>query len=183
MVTTPQTIFYHIPKTAGRSIEQWFRDVKDSKRFDIKSNGNCVHDFPVKERPYNHTWWCVVRNPYDRNASMYRYKVGKENQKGRFTKNYPTFEVWCKSLLFNMDPQYLNAPQWKWAEKCNLLIRFENLEEEFEQVMDLYGCFKSLPVVNTSEGMLDIDTTYTKEMKEAVYKKFEQDFIQLGYNK
>jgi hypothetical protein len=180
MISTDTTTFWHIPKTAGESVEQWFRD--NNIKADIKQYGARKHETPRADRPYNHTWWAVVRNPYDRIASMYRYKINKDGANGRFTKEYPTFQKWC--LTKNMD-QLVDtaATQWTWAEKCNLLIRFENLEEEFEQVMDLYGCFKSLPVVNSSKHRKDIDTTYTTEMREAVYKKFEQDFIQLGYNK
>ena len=86
MVTSknPPAIFWHIPKTSGESISQWFRDNIANARVDVTRGKK--HKVPMSRSSDKKTvYWAVVRNPYERCASMYRYKVGKGDE---FVKTY-----------------------------------------------------------------------------------------------
>ena len=180
MVTSenPSAIFWHIPKTSGESISQWFRD--NIENAEIGDTGRKKHKVPTSRSSDKKTlYWAVVRNPYERCASMYRYKIGKGD---KFVESYPTFESWCYSSMDrHVGHVGVTGPQWNWAKSCNLLLRYENLEEDFKQIQELYNCWEPLPVVNSSDR--SVDTVYTKEMRERVHRKYRVDFDNLGYEK
>lgn len=189
MITTktPSTTFYHVPKTGGESVMAWFKENKLKGQIKTK---NQKHTIPRGSRKKGGVWWCVVRNPYDRQQSMYRYKCMKEHREGLFGKKrkgnkggfsyaYLTFEEFCLQKGKIEALSFYN-PQWEWAKHCDVILRFENLEKDFKQIQELYDCYKPLPRVNSSTDF-EIDTTYTRAGRDAVNKRYQEDFENLGY--
>jgi len=64
-------VFIHIPKTAGISVQNWYRETYG--KFHKCMHGDVNHHVlsHVNARMKS---WCVVRNPYDLVHSWYRYK-------------------------------------------------------------------------------------------------------------
>ena len=185
MITTkdPVTTFYHVPKTGGESVMAWFRENKLKGQIKEK---NQKHTIPRGPRKKDGVWWCVVRSPYERYQSLYRYKIMKEHREGQhgkhgsFSKAYPTFESFClKKGKHGKILSFADA-QWRWAQHCDVVLRFEKLNKHFKQIQELYGCYEPLPRVNVSSDF-KVDTTYTRAGRDAVNLRYADDFENLGY--
>ena len=92
----------------------------------------------------NYFSFCIVRNPWDRAVSMYHF--AQKNDLGRLynIKTEMTFEVFCELLKDYEDDPYFIAShkQTQWMEGLyppNETLRFENLQEEFSQMLKEYN--------------------------------------------
>ena len=102
--------------------------------------------------------------------------------KNAFRKAYPTFESFCLHEGKQFKDVRPMEPQWHYAQHFDIILRLENIKKDFKQIQKLYDCWEPLSRVNVSTEFV-IDTTYTQEMKDAVYKRYEIDFEKLGYRK
>jgi hypothetical protein len=128
--------------------------------------------------------FCVVRNPYDKIVSAYKYGYGKNaSKKGLniFIKekisNFKKNERWNGCHLL---------PQHKYTQgdiKCDHILKFENLDNEFEVLMDKYNIKNiKLEKNNKSKNIIsskDLD----QESKDLIYKIYKKDFELFGYKK
>ena len=123
--------------------------------------------------------WCVVRNPWDRIVSGYHYYVGKDARILR-KNNIESFEQflrmkkWGKTLTTSM---CTFAPQ-----NIDLIIRFENLNEEFQQIQKFYNVNRKLPRKNQSEHK-HYSKYYTEQwMIDMVADKYDKDIKRFNYD-
>jgi len=193
-------IFIHIPKTAGTSIEQCLSScIKPDFPIVGYDEANKLHRqhstleqlksiYKIKIDDYFK--FTVCRNPYERAVSGYFWflKAGLLNVSTTF-KDYLLIRNGCEKL------NHLNSsqgrgdhfyPQLKYMEiegknKIDFVIRFENLQKEFDIV-----CTKiSIP----HQQLLHIKKTchkhyasyYNKETREIVEQKYANDIKYLGY--
>jgi hypothetical protein len=186
--------FVHIPRSAGTSIGHWLRANKGTSSYQEWYN----HPTLEEMQPTG-TTFTVVRNPWDRIVSLYQFSknvkvqgyphISNEwaqnyiNQLNGFTE-WPDFETWVKNLEnFKMPeifPFTMLTPQTQWANKVDLVLHYEKLDEEFITIQQLLNCYNPLLKENSSEH-IDYKYMYTSETKDLIYKWFKEDVDKWRY--
>lgn len=169
-----KSIFVHIPKTAGQSIENYLLSTLEKNRFsDGKNYLLCPNDNPNKgpqrlahlttedylkfayltEREFKEYFkFSMIRNPWARVVSFYKFRG--------FT-NLVSFNRFVNRYL----PEYFEKEYWFFRPQTdfifddneNLLVdfvgRFESLDRDFNSITEKMNIpFSKLPFDNVSEG-------------------------------
>ncbi|PHS71719.1 MAG: hypothetical protein COB22_06860 [Cycloclasticus sp.] len=176
-------VFIHINKTGGSSIEKALNIPFEHKTALEKSA-------EIGQKNWNRKLtFTVVRNPWDKVVSHYHYRV-KTNQTD-LQDNPIEFKEWVKRAYGNQDAFYYDIPkmfmpQTNWISDKNgnfmidEIIRFENLEREFNEVVKMIGKKVSLPhIKNSNRG--NFREYYDEETIEIVQKWFESDIERFDY--
>lgn len=172
-VKDPKSTFIHIPKCAGSSVRDWMMHYIIDAR-DLRPHPHRTYDELQRDVGDLGFTFCIVRNPYERALSGYQYKLQKVGDK--FLKEFPTFASFLKHGKDNNMME-----QWKYFEKANLVLRLENLHEDFKQIQDFYKKYEPLPHSNKSKHGY-WKTYFDAECKELVEKRFAKDLELLHYN-
>ncbi|MEA1989603.1 MAG: sulfotransferase family 2 domain-containing protein, partial [Pseudomonadota bacterium] len=133
--------------------------------------------------------FAIVRNPWDKVVSHYHYRV-KTNQTQLRDKPIP-FKEWVKLTYGEQVPFYFNHPEmfipqldWITDKEGNIIvdevIRFENLEQEFHDVMKKLSLNLYLPHVNSTKRGSYRDY-YDEETAEIVRSWFMRDIEYFKY--
>ena len=183
-------IYFHIPKTAGSSIEKMLEMEYDKKNILKKLNNHdntydCPayqHFIPEKLRPYiksSHKWdtyhKCVsVRNPYDRAVSSYefckkqKFIINSETSFYNFlTKAYSIVHKYdVDDDIYDLVP-FLHhfRPQKHWFQNHDLydiLIRYEHLDEDVDHLKKIINCKNKMPHILQRSDRKDIKHYYDK---------------------
>ena len=175
-----QITFIHNPKTAGTSISTWL-----DENFATKRGRKHGHHLEVKEYfPDTVFTFGVVRNPWSRLASWYNY-INHTNE---------SFEQWFVSRLhrhqtlgFATEVMWarnwysIDTPQADWfGNDINLVLRFENLEEDFQNIKKLLHCNQDLCILNANP-LYDYRQMYTDDLAELVRDVYIKDVIRYNY--
>ena len=131
--------FLHIPKTAGTSIENaaknnnllWGRFDTSLKSYKNISAWHCPQEIP----PY---CFCVIRNPFDRFISQFYHANEIKDYNSEKLNNF--IEVKIPQIKNNMniaDNHFL--PQYKFYEKCHIIISFDNLQNNLNNLMNIFN--------------------------------------------
>lgn len=188
-------ILIHIPKTGGTSIESalcgsdWWKVHPPSKHL-------TAHIAKKIYAPYWNDYFkfSFVRNPWDRLVSMlkykHHYKLSLNNQDKIVTTQY--FKYFEK---IEYDTRFFNLKQFEdFKEKSqsvymnilgreiDFIGRFENLQEDFNNVCDLLKIKSSkLPHTEKSKNRLHYREYYSEDEKNIVSKKYEKDIDLFKY--
>lgn len=196
-------LFIHIPKTAGISVQNWYRETYG--KFHKCMHGDVNHHVlsHVNARMKS---WCVVRNPYDLVHSWYRYKHQMlQESRHRDADEHAAwrkgFEYWLEHYIekinYTRDKTVRNgwneiSPskcQWDYIstngkQTVDFILKFENLQEDIEKVNFHVGCYTPISHANktiiTSRDYRKAHTSVTKKIVEKYYSKdleyFNYDF-------
>jgi hypothetical protein len=175
----------HIPRTAGCSVEEWAllhfntnvlvsndvvgRHCHESAKEALES-GNMDFTFST------------VRNPYDRLVSLFmQRRKGFPNYTKSFSEWILDLKQGKRHLVLNRflrfgfaQKPFLNAP-------IDLVIRFENLNKDFEIIQDYLKVYAPLHHVNKTLRDRDYRSYYTSETKKIVTKLVEEDLDSFKY--
>jgi hypothetical protein len=176
-------IFIHINKTGGSSVEKALNIPLEHKTALDK-----IEEIGIDKWEKRLTF-TVVRNPWDKVVSHYHYRV-KTNQTNLRDKPIG-FKEWVKRTYGDQDAFYYNnprmfMPQVDWIEDKdgNLLvdeiIHFENIDSEFNDVLQKIGRNIILPHVKKSNRG-NYQEYYDKESIEIVENWFKQDIKRFNY--
>ena len=170
-----KSIFIHIPKNAGTSIETFFANnsfrIQPNKHADI---------FEIKRKfknSYNnYRKFTIVRNPYDKMVSWDFYL------KRNLGENYDVIEFneWIKdpSKLWHIDdPINYLKPQHEWIDKTVKVLKFENLNKELNKFFEVKI---NLPITNKSNHEHYLNY-YNKESLNIIYDRYKEDFKKFNY--
>jgi hypothetical protein len=131
----------------------------------------------------------VIRNPWDKVVSQYHYRVNTNQTDLR--DNPIEFKEWVKRVYRDMDAFYYDTPlmflpqvDWVSDENGRILvdeiIHFEDLVNEFDEVLDKLGKKTSLPHIKKSDRG-DYRDYYDDETREIVQTWFERDIDVFNY--
>ena len=176
-------IFIHINKTGGSSVEKALNIPFEHKTAleKISEVGRYRWDRKLT--------FTIVRNPWDKVVSHYHYRV-KTNQTGLGDKHID-FKEWVKRAYGEKDDCYYDNPKmfmpqidWISDENGRILvdeiIRFENLDSDFNMVLQKIGKNTTLPHVKRSNRG-SYREYYDPETIEIVRNWFERDIENFGY--
>jgi len=194
------TIFIHIPKNAGTSIETFFLN----SNFNIQPEKHTtIHEIKRKfPEIYNsYRKFTIIRNPYDRIISWYFYL--KENAENLMGSDIPTlmsepslsssaikpitmidveFIEWIKKP-FKFWPQppfshYLD-PQHIWLDKTVMILKYENLKKELNEFFEKEI---NLPITNKTKHD-HYSNYYNRESLDIINDRYKEDFEKYNYKK
>lgn len=201
-------IFIRIPKNASTSMYSHLGDFNLIKKYENNFNEllkNKVYKgwfSPTHAKPNeiakilggavrNYMSFAIVRNPYDRMVSMYRFAV--ENDLGKIynLKSDIGFVEFCEILndkYSNNDKSFIAThSQTEWTEgifQPNFILKFENLQEDFSKMLDecnIKHISKSIPHENATKRSAYQDY-FNDRCKKLTSKIFEKDLDTFKYS-
>ena len=208
-------IFIHIPKCAGTALKNHlsgefsYKDIEIGgsdhaeaialyyeEKFQLKKHSTWLeirnvvgdHDY---ERFFK---FCVMRNPYDRIYSIYRFLqfTWRQWPGSEIMDTFSSFEDFALSDFFQSEgPDRIFNPQATWiADQSNRImvdcvLKSSNLEEETRQIasnLGLKGPIDYLQVLNVSLGSnLNKEELFSNPViRNAIENKYERDFLLLS---
>tara|TARA_R110002110_G_scaffold47286_1_gene142190 strand:+ start:914 stop:1450 length:537 start_codon:yes stop_codon:yes gene_type:complete len=171
-----KTIFIHIPKNAGTSIEEYFGN--KSVRIQPEKHADIYEIKKKFKNSYNnYRKFTIIRNPYDKMVSWYFYL--KRNL-GDY--NVIEFNNWIKdpSKFWHInDPISYLKPQYEWINNTVEIIKFENLNKELNK---FFNEKINLPIINKSNHKHYLEY-YNKQSLNIIYKRYKKDFEKFNYKK
>ncbi|MBL4766644.1 MAG: sulfotransferase family 2 domain-containing protein [Rhodobacteraceae bacterium] len=208
-----KTVFVHIPKTAGQSIEMVFlRDLgltwkersvlhmlrnkdpeKGPKQLGHLYASEYVRCGHISQDNFaKYTKFTVVRHPYDRVISEYRYRVMT-----RIRRNNPRDEVldFDAFIRRDADGEFTDmarhlVPQTRYIFDKNgqclvdRILRFETLSQDIGSLfIQLFGSARALPYRNKSRAEYGLTPdNLTQEQKQVLQVRYRRDFEAFNYN-
>ena len=199
--------FIHIPKNAGSTINVIFKkhlgmDMgrnyflnKHQKYSDIKKKYKIsLHHIPPKyfedSSPYqNKELFCIVRNPYTRMISEYKYYQDYYKTCEKITPQGLNKFIQKIPKLQKKNPWIYDGhliPQSVYVEGIDIkeenILKFERLEEDFEKLKTRYQ-MPDLKLTHhrKSPGKLDV-SDYTPESIDIINNIYSSDFTKFNYS-
>jgi len=189
-----KTGYVHIPRTAGTSISSWLmRNISGS----LKPKNHESHESAsllLKEYPEINYFFTIVRNPWSRAVSMYRFhttKVPKEINLDFFSNDVKAFDEFkqkVKSISFEeYVTEYINFPsnawynitttQTKWLDlPMDLIVKYENLNIEFEKIQKLFR--NNSPLLHLNKHNHPNENHYTSFYNEYTKKRIAEIYAE-----
>ena len=195
-------LFIDITKTAGTSIIQTFKNNYPDQNWQGKHHsiknflGDVTCSTLTDEIIKNYRTFTVVRNPFDRILSLYIW--GIDPQIGDYTSE-KNFESFVKSVRDNKYSEFNKVryrTQLDWITdkekivRVDNILRFENLQEDFDKLMSVYNLKKmNIEKINTGEEKLkkigklkkNYREYYNQEIKEIVENLYKEDIEYFNY--
>jgi hypothetical protein len=190
--------YVQIPKTAGTSVGLWLKDHKGTSTYTE------WYDHPVKndinKKLGKNFSFSIVRNPWSRMISLYFFlknwtspnpdistEDSEDSRKILYYINeyddgqFPPFDKWIKnSKQFKTLPWIwweVNTPQTAWTNDVDLVIKYENLQDELRTIQDMFHCYDPLPIKTVTKGIYwnSYQELYTSETEQIVANLFEEE--------
>lgn len=134
----------------------------------------------------------VVRRPYDRLCSMYRYRSsrGVASFEGRQLE----LNEWIYRAVHLKDPDLVRiarmlTPAYQWMldsqgySMVDLVVRLEDIGEEWCKIQQLTGCQSPLPRLNTTrQTPAAAVEALSSESRAIIETEFAADFEVFGYD-
>lgn len=175
--------FVHINKTAGSSIEEAlglpFQHLTAREMRELVGSERWEQGFS----------FAFVRNPWDKVASHYHFRV-KTNQTG-LGQDPIGFNDWVVRAYGERDSRYYDQPkmfmpqvEWIDDERGVCLVefvgRYERLEKDFATVCERTGRGGELPHLKSSDRP-HYEELYSERAAEVVARRFRRDIERFGY--
>lgn len=201
-----ETVFIHIPKNAGQSIEQAFlSDIglswSDRAPLLLRQSVDCDNGTPPRlahltgsqyvDLKYltpklfaSYYKFSVCRNPWDRAFSLYKYLTNQSKPFASYIREDFEKEIYIKHNWFaKSQASFLINRENKLL--VDEVIRFERLNDDFRKIA---GKLKlkstTLPHVNESKNQAKIDyrDAYCEKSKQIIEKLYADDIDLFNYS-
>lgn len=187
-------VFIHIPKTGGGSVQQALRQAGFL-------GGKASHSTYMSYKKRPKIVAVTLRNPYDRFLSMYYWTMKKPKlYKSKIDINSITFE---KFVLEDEYKNIINSYQYYWKPlthwitdntqvdgniNIDHLLRFENLQNDFDEMCEKYKIKTKLPHLNENQKFPSnkrpsSDKLLTDDVKAKICEVWGTDFEIFNYEK
>ena len=180
-----KALYIHIPKTGGTSISQIIYDKED-------------HHFSARELAFfypkefkNYYKFSVVRHPFDRIVSMYKY-IQQHPQLEAF-QELAIPDTFFDFIMNFLRPEIIKYQYFFWSQKaylCNhlgsvnqidFIGRFENFNESLCYIKSVLNTEKSIPWKNKSSAQVLFDQSLEKKLRKRVYELYKNDYYLFDY--
>lgn len=169
-----KTIFIHIPRTGGTSLEtalvgnDWWIIDPDTKHIDWKEAKNLYSDCWDKYLKFT-----IIRNPWDWIASLYfSHNRGGEISWEDYVRN---------PFLYDHEQSSMSQCEII-GEEMDFILRYETLNKDFISLSRKLGVKTNLPHVEIgSSTHQHYFETYNDELTEIVAETFKDDIKKFGY--
>ncbi len=184
-----KAIFVHIPKTAGLSVVESVFGTHGGHR-------SAAYYRKIFDKEFEQYFkFTFVRNPWDRLYSAYRFlEAGGLNKHDKQAfeihlakcKSFEDFVInWLdEKMIFKIIhffPQSYFIVDDKGKSLVDYIGRFENLQKDYQHIVQQLGLEVSLPHVNKSNRKDSYQFIYTKEMEEKVARIYQEDISRFSY--
>ena len=196
-------VFIHIPKTAGTSIKKWMQENCNAQLAGSPHAGvGQIKEKNIK-LPDNTQFFTVVRNPFARQLSHYKYhlemhrEIVKHNQQEKINDPEPVrileelekgFEHWFleEKEFVRPNPRWWNykwTNQWQWINEKTHVMKYETLDRDIQWLYEKTGINNPLPFENVSGSYkLNYREWYSKKLKNIVETKHKNDLEKFNYS-
>ena len=201
--------FIHIPKNAGTSFREMFESSPDYKIEKFHSTQNHI-EYDRLSTPWQDLMIAVVRNPWDRALSFYKFIKKKQIKRSRkspgeyeylkpyidmINQGFENYVCKCYDKLIPTKSTNMSTtkPLEEWAQhkllapdlKNTVMLRMETLNDDWKKFCDDHNIpYQKLPVKNTSRSMSQRNQyrqAYTEQSKQVIAKIWQKDIELLGY--
>jgi chondroitin 4-sulfotransferase 11 len=194
-----KTIFVHIPKTAGTSIYSAIELPYEYNARALMTMGKvtpCHHHLTpiqIKNLILPEVWntfykFTIVRNPYDRIVSDYRFLqplIGNQYDIKTFDKFIQLVERIVTTKAYTENHYFDHfRPQSHYFKgvKYDYIGRFENLDDHIKEISRAIGAKGALPWINKSRSKDDDYRKYFNEHTTAIVARlYASDLEMFGY--
>jgi len=164
---TNNFIFVHVYRTGGSSIDRSFGGTTNGMPTHTK-----LEEVPNWEKYFS---FGVIRNPWDRTVSSYNYLTTKKQFTGTF---FEYIHMFAEGRLKTAK----KYAQHDMVKNCSYVMRFEYLQEDFNEVCKLIGIQPpNLPHVWKTEHK-PYTELYTEEMKQIIAEASSGDVEEYGFS-
>jgi|TARA_B110000977_G_scaffold181489_1_gene242209 hypothetical protein len=181
------SVFIHIPKTGGSSIQQWLMDNTDS----YITKGTKHHTLNAIESKYGKFdfSFAVVRNPWDWCVSWYFFsrdralrRINHPKNKGKFSLEYNQriLTEFDKGFEYFVENTQL-TDQFHRTVGIDYIIKLENINEEIKVIAEKFNINKDLPVINASSRNKNYQEYYNDNTRAIIQSKFTKDINFFNY--
>jgi hypothetical protein len=197
-----KTIYVHIPKTAGQSIETVFLSMlglgwEDRGPLLLRPNQNPKNGPPrlahlLAKEYYEHHYisrelfdqyyvFSFVRNPWDRAASFYKHLgFASKMSLQTFIMDYLRPAVRAHHWFVRPQSDFLTDDG---EVIINYIGRYEALQQGFNHVLNELGLpHTTLPVVNQSRAANQQEVSWSQDAAETITEIYHQDIINFKYD-
>lgn len=188
-VIIPQynSIFVHIPKTGGSSIQKWLLDNTDS----YVTKGSKHYSLNGLEAKYGKFdfSFAVVRNPWDWCVSWYFFKrdralrrIDNPKNKGKFSLEYnqKVLDDFEKGFDYFIENTTLKSQSSRILGVSSIL-RLENIKEDTKPIAKKFNISSNIPYINISNRDRDYKKYFNKKTQKIVENKFIDDIDMFDY--
>lgn len=187
IINNPRSVFVHIPKTGGSSVQKWLLDNTDS--YVAKSSKH--HDLNSLEKKYGkfNFSFTIVRNPWDWCVSWYFFRrdralrrIQNPKDKGKFSLEYNQYVLseFEKGFDYFIETTQL-LQQCNKTTGVDYIIKLENINTDIKVIANKFDITCPIPVINQSRRDRDYKLYYNTKTKDMVYKKFKDDINTFNY--
>ena len=181
------SVFIHIPKTGGSSIQKWLLDnttsqvTKATKHHTLKAielkYGKFDFSFAVVRNPWD---WCVSWYFFSRDRALRRIENPK--QKGKFSLEYnqQVLTDFEKGFDYFIEKTHLKD-QYHRTIGVSYIMKLESINQDIQKLKDEFNIKQELPHLNTSSRNKDYREYYNDNTKQIVANKFKNDIGMFGY--
>ncbi len=174
-------VFIHIPKNAGTSIRRALEGVRGCRR-DLQESTHETAAQVLERLPQakGFRFWAVLRNPYSRAESMYRYLRGQgiweEGDFRDFCDSLTVRRHWLHTLNVTKPQAYFLA-----GAPVTTTFAYEDLERLWPAMSEDFARMPTeLGKANTSPAA---PTPWTQFETDCISHVYEDDFALGGYRK
>jgi hypothetical protein len=175
--------FYHVPKTAGTSIQTALLKLPGSIRPSQSRHLTPAQAAEFMPEVQGYFSFCFVRDPWERFGSLHRYLASRERTAYRTTADVNDLA----EALARRDPWLMGRhsilPQHVFADSCSFVGRYERLEEDALTIAQKFGKKRiKLKRLNSHGDQVRYRDGMTARSQDIIADFYREDIARFGYS-